>query len=270
MSETTTPAPAWVADLPEDLRGNQTLAQFKGEQWKDVGPVLAKSYVEARSVMGKKAYDLPQEDWKPEQWQSWHKTIGVPEGPDKYPAYDEKLAEKAGLTKEVTASAMKKFHELGLTPRQAKGLLNDWYLSEAANGADLQEKSRQEASAKAVADLKQQYGDKYDSRVALVKSALALGGGDLADRLEKAGFGNDPELFKALVAIGEKTLEDTTARGGKGVGGQDAKSAAAQEIGTLILDKEFQAALMNGMHPGHDAALQRWTRLHKIQTHGAV
>lgn len=221
--------PAWIADLPEDLRANPTIASFKGNDWKEVGPTIAKSYVEARSMMGKKAYDLPQEDWKPEQWSAWNKTIGVPEAPDKYPALDMALAEKAGMNKEIIDGTLKRFHELGLTPRQAKGILNDWYVSEAVKGAELQAQQEKEAQEKSLAAIKAEYGDKFEAKAGLVRSVLKLGGDDLAQRIEAAGYGNDPKLFKALAALGEKILEDTAAKGGQGQGalGPEAERADA-------------------------------------------
>jgi hypothetical protein len=222
------------------LRSNPTIASFKGNDWKEVGPVIAKSYVEARSVMGKKAYDLPQDDWKPEQWQAWHKTIGVPETHDKYPPIDDAMAEKAGLSKEILGTAFKKFHEAGMTPRQVKAVLHDWYLGDAVKGAEMQATQQKEANEKAISDLKAKYGDKFEARAGLVRSVLKLGGAGLAERIEAAGFGNDPQLFDALSSLGEKMLEDTAARGGKGVAalGPEAERAdALREIDAITAER---------------------------------
>src|SRR5215218_4903194 len=88
--------PAWLADLPEEIRSSPTLSDFKGNEWKEVGPLMAKRFIDTKAMVGKKAYDLPKDDWKPEQWAEWHKTIGVPEAPDKYGAIDPALLSKAG------------------------------------------------------------------------------------------------------------------------------------------------------------------------------
>lgn len=256
------------AGLPDDLRSNQTLQQFKGATIKDVLPQLGKSYVEARSMIGKKAYELPQPDWTPEKYAEWNKTIGVPDSPDKYELPAEDLLNKAGIPKDVLSVASKKFHELGLTPRQVKGLLNDWYVQDAVKGAELQEQQRKQEAEKMASELQKQHGDKLEAKKNMVRSLFATHGGTIAERLEKAGFGNDPELFNALAGIAEKFSEDSAARGGGAAGEMDSKASAERKIGELILDKEFQTALMNSMHPGHDAALKEWTRLHKIKTHG--
>lgn len=44
---------------------------------------------------------------------------------------------QAGMPKDAIIAANKKFHELGLTPRQVKGLVNDWYLKDAAAGNEV-------------------------------------------------------------------------------------------------------------------------------------
>ncbi len=264
MSEGTT-APAWIADLPEDLRNNPTIASFKGNDWKEVGPVIAKSYVEARSVMGKKAYDLPQEDWKPEQWQSWHKTIGVPDAPDKYPPIDMAIAEKVGMTKEVVEGTLKRFHELGLTPKQAKGLLNDWYLQEAVKGSEMEATQQKEAREKALQALKTEYGDKYDAKAGLIRSVLKLGGEDLAQRLEASGYGNDPQLFKALATLGEKILEDNAARGGKGaapLGPEAERADALRQIEEMKAARIADATLDAKYNDPRSAERNKWNELH--------
>jgi hypothetical protein len=261
-----TAAPAWIADLPEDLRSNPTIASFKGNDWKEVGPVIAKSYVEARSVMGKKAYDLPQDDWKPEQWQSWHKTIGVPEGPDKYPAIDNALAEKAGLSKEVLGAALAKFHEAGMTPRQVKAILNDWYVTESAKGADMQAEQRKQETAQALQALKTEYGDKYEAKAGLIRSVLNLGGPELAQRLEAAGYGNDPQLFKALATLGEKILEDSSAKGGKAgmaLGPEADRAAALKEIDEIKAARINDPSVDAKYNDPRSAERNRWNDLHQ-------
>lgn len=251
--------PAWLSDLPEDLRGNATWQSFKGNEWKEVGPVLAKSFIDTKSLVGKKAYDTPKEDWKPEQWSEWNRTIGVPDSADKYELPAAELMAKAGMPQDVIVAANKKFHELGLTPRQVKGLVNDWYLKDAAAGNEVLEKQKTEASQTAAAAIRQEYGDKFEAKKGLVKSVLALGGGDLAERLEAAGFGNDPALFKALVAIGEKTMEDTSRRGGDTQLGASAGPAAAlAAISELKQNKEYMAMFMTG----NKEAVKKWNELH--------
>jgi hypothetical protein len=269
MSDTAT---TWIADLPEDLRADPTITSLKGpggvdfKDWKEVGPVIAKSYVESRKLIGKKAYDLPSDNWKPEQWAEWNKTIGVPDAPDKYGAPTEEILTKAGLNKEVLASAQKRFHELGLTPRQVKGLMDDWYIPNAASGSETIAKQKSDEKEKTISALKTELGDKYEARVGLVKSVLQLGGGDLADRFEKAGFGNDPELFKALSSLGEKILEDSSRRGGLGatqLGPEAARADALRQIEEMKIARRNPAEDEKYRDP-RSQERKKWLDLHAI------
>jgi hypothetical protein len=250
-----------MASLPDDLKTDPTLMSFKGEKPEDVLPVLAKSYRESRALIGKKAYDLPSDAWKPEQWTEWNKTIGVPEAPDKYPAIDEAMVTKSGVDKAVLDGAMKRFHELGLTPRQAKGLLNDWYLPNVVTGAELQETQRRATSEAAVTALKTEYGDKYPAKAGLVKSVLALGGKDFAEQLEKAGFGNDPAMFKTLVSLGEKLMEDTSGKQG-GLNADSGPEAAQKRISEIKAARIADSTLESKYADPRSAEHREWTELH--------
>lgn len=259
MSEQQTPA--WMADLPEDIRSNPSLSSFKGNDWKEVGPTLAKSFLETKSMVGRKEDEFfPKEDWKPEQWSQFHKRIGVPEAPDKYGAPADEIVTKAGLTKETVAAAHKRFHELGLTPKQVKGILDDWYIPTAIQGSELTAQQKEQAKTEAINKIKSEHGDKFDAKAGLVKSVLKLGGGDLAERFEAAGFGNDPELFKALAELGEKVLEDTSRRGPNGValGADAAKANALRTISDLKMDKEFMSLFL----AGNKDAVKKWNEAH--------
>ena len=233
-----TQAPEWVADLPEDLRGNETLKSFKGASWKEVGPALAKSFIETKSMTGRKAYDLPQQDWKPEQWQNWNKTIGVPESPDKYDPVDENLLKKTGLPPEVIANANKKFQEIGLTPRQVKGLLHDWYLPDLAKGFEMESAQRAESLKKDEAALRADWADKYDSNAGLVKAALAkYGSPELTKWADENGMANNPMLAKLFAKIGQELTESSGRTAGGGGGNQNTGKEAARAKITEIMSK---------------------------------
>ena len=257
--------PAWMGVLPEDMRSDQTLQSFKGDKAEDVLPVLAKSYVESRKMIGKKAYDLPQDDWKPEQYAAWNKTIGVPDSPDKYELPADELMTKAGMPKEAIVSANKKFHELGLTPRQVKGLVNDWYLKDAATGNEALATQKQQASEASANAIRQEYGDKFEAKKGLVKSVLALGGEGFAEEIEAAGFGNNPKMFKALVAMGEKMMEDSSRGGGGGMplGPESVRAEALQKIQELKAARIADHKLSEKFDDPRSAEFRQWKELHQ-------
>lgn len=259
-------APSWVADLPEDLRGNPTLQSFKGNDWKEVGPALAKSFIETKKMTGQKAYDLPKDDWKPEQWGEWNRSIGVPESPDKYPTIDGELLKKTSLPPEVLASANKKFHELGLTPKQVKGLVNDWYLPDVAKGMEQEAAAKQEAMKRDEEAIRAEWGDKFDTNAGLVKAALAkFGSPELSKWAEENGAANNPALAKMLAKIGEQMLESSARGGGSTAsgGGQD-KTGALKEIEEIMAKRISDPAFAKAFENPKSPELARWHELHKI------
>jgi hypothetical protein len=249
MSET----PSWRDSLSDDLKSDPNLVKFN-----DVTS-LAKSYKELSSKIGGKAYDVPKDDWKPEQWNEWHKTIGVPETPDKYPGVDAAVLEKVGLTSESLAEANKKFHEMGLTPRQVKNL-NEWYFGNLNTQIETDTQAKARASEEATAKLKQEYGDKFPAKFELARSVVNLGGKEFGERIANAGFGNDPELFKMFVSLGEKLMEDSSRRGGSSTAQGTPKQAALNEISELKGNKEY----MTRFTSGDKEAVKKWNDLHTV------
>ena len=245
--------PTWRDTLPEDIKADPSLVDVP-----DV-PTLAKNFLATKAMIGKKAYNLPADDWKPEQWQEWHKTIGVPEAPDKYAMPAAEVLEKAGLPSEVLKAAAGKFHEAGLTPRQAKALV-DWYVGDAAKGLEMETTMRAEEKAKAEESLKKEFGDKYDAKLGLVKSFLSqYGSPELVTWANESGAGNNPAFVRALVKAGEALLEDSSRRGTNQPLSPDVAAAAAQlEIEQMKGDKEF----MTKYWSGDKAARIRWDSLH--------
>lgn len=69
----------WQARLPEDLRGEKSLAVYKNLAG------LAKSHVELRKMAGK-PIQAPGDDATPDQIASWRKLLGAPDKPEAYGA----------------------------------------------------------------------------------------------------------------------------------------------------------------------------------------
>lgn len=249
--------PTWRDSLPEDIRSDATLATIP-----DVG-TLAKNFIATKALVGRKSYDLPRDDWKPEQWQEWHKTLGVPEKPDAYPLPEATVLEKAGLPVEVIKTAAGKFHELGLTPRQAKGLL-DWYTSDATKGAETA--ATQAAAEKVAAEnaLKQEFGDAYPAKMGLVKAFLSkYGSPELIAWAEETGAGNNPAFVRSLIKAGEALLEDSSRRGvpvSPGAEAAFARIEIEQMKAQRLTDKAYSAKFEDAKSPERI----RWNQLHDV------
>ncbi len=251
--------PAWISDLPEDLRANPTWQSYKGNDWKEVGPVMAKSLIDTKSFLGKKEDEyFPKDDWKPEQWGAFNKRAGVPESPDKYWKPEAAALEKAKITPEQLAVIEQRAHRLEITGRQYKNYMAE-ELESVAKANELKAQQETQVSEAAAAAIKQEYGDKFEAKKGLVKAVLALGGEGFAEEIEAAGYGNNPKLFKMLVALGEKTMEDSSRRGGDSqLGAAAGPAAAIQAIAELKQNKEYMTAFTNG----NKDAVKKWNDLH--------
>lgn len=249
--------PTWRDTLPDDLKADATLATIP-----DVN-TLAKNHVALKAMTGRKAYDLPQDTWTPEQWKSWNSTIGVPESADKYPMPEAATLEKAGLPIEVVQAAAAKFHEVGLTTRQTKAIL-DWYTSDSAKGLELQATTRAAETVAATNALKQEFGDKYDAKMGLVKAFLSkYGSAELIAWAEETGAGNNPHFIRSLVKAGEALLEDSSRRGAPPSQGAEQASALAEieEMkGKRLTDRAYSERFNDPKSPER----QRWNQLHDV------
>lgn len=253
---TTTPPPTWRDAIKDEaLRNDPNIATVPDLD------TFAKNFIATKAMTGRKAYDLPAPDWTTEKWKEWNKTIGVPEAPDKYSPVDTTALAKAGLPKDVISAAVAKFHEVGLTDRQAKGLL-DWYLGDSAKGREIQ--SQQEVASKTAGEssLKQHFGDKYEAKMGLVKAWMTKNADPkFAEAVDKAGLGNDPEFVKALIKSAEATLEDVSRTGnpGQGFGSPHADAASA----LLAIDQmKGDKAEMQKYFAGDKAMVEKWQTLH--------
>jgi hypothetical protein len=163
-----------LENLPEELRTNETLNNFN-----DVG-ALAKSYVEARSMLGN-AIRIPSEDAgeedrarfleklvnnapelmvkpdlsEPEQSEAFYKTIGRPDDPAGYTK-----PENVKLDTEVENELRNVLHAAGLSDAQFQKVLGAFSEREAQR-QELVKASMEEATG----DLKGKWGVTFEDRV---------------------------------------------------------------------------------------------------------
>jgi hypothetical protein len=206
---TISPGADWRSGLPEDLRGEKALADFK-----DVGS-LAKSYVETKRLVGD-AVRIPKADAKPEELAAFHRKLGVPETPDKYEVKLPDLpAGHPAWSPEKVASARVMAHQLGWTPAQLQGAL-EWYAKDSIQSRDVstsaEGKAQQAQQAEAVAALEKEWGPKggpvWTRQLALARNTVRQLFSDDPKLAELAEMrGNDPVWVKGLARIGEQMLE---------------------------------------------------------------
>lgn len=248
-------APDWRASLPEDLRGNASLATIKSVD------DLARGYVNAQQLIGAKRIALPGQKATPEQLNEFYTAIGRPETIDKYSTGAVKPVEGVNLDAAGLGKAKEVFFKLGLTDAQQKGIM-DFYvggLNEQYTSADTAIKAE---TAKTENLLRQEWGSNYDANYGMVKQVLNnFANKEVAEELA-THLGNNVGLVKMLHKIGSTMSEDTSLKTKFSIP-SNTPEAALQQLNELRADANFQKSLNDRTDPGHDAAVELWTQVHR-------
>ena len=249
----------WKASLPDDLKGEASLASIKGID------DLAKSYVHAQRLVGTNRLEAPSDKWDEAKWGSFYDSIGRPKTPDGYKDPEGlSLDPDLKIVPEKVKAAREQMHKLGLTVKQQQALeaLHLTTLNETVVGFKGTQVAAKEETLK---NLEAEWKGQTAANLEIAKkAAIAVGGQELFDYLDKSGLGNNVALIKAFNKIGKMMSEDGAAKTGSSDAlGLTDSTSAAMEVNRLKQDKDFMAVLMDRRHPGQQAALARWQELHK-------
>lgn len=248
---------SFTETLPEDLRAEPSLANFK-----DVGS-LAKSYVHAQKLVGRDKLPLPKDETDELGWNEVYSRLGRPEKAEDYQLGNAD-AEKDGFT--VDGTIMGKFkaaaHEAGLTAKQAESIMNfnlDFIRETKAQGAVALDRQYDTA----VAELRKEYGATYEAKIGLASRALKhFGGEDVVATLERMNLDNDPNIVRMFAKIGEHIGEDRFGAAEAGLSGMTPAEARGK-IANLKLDAKFMGAYTDRYHVGHAEAVAQMQELFK-------
>ena len=222
--------------IPEDLREHPSLSPIK-----DVGN-LARSFVNAQKLIGADKIPFPTNPTE-EDLSNIYSRLGRPETPEGY----EFATDGNVITEDVAAKYAGVAHKLGLSPKQAAGIL-DYYKGSVGQTTEEMEQLAQEQAEQTTNELKREWGNSFESKVAAAKGIIEqFAGLDMLQmRLEDGTkVGNHPAFIKAFAAIGDfkstVTSEDTINDGTRNSVFTPAQAQA--EIDAIMNDKS---------HPYHD------------------
>lgn len=255
-----------MSDLPDDLRGHASLVSLK------TPADAVKSLVNAQKLIGAKGIPEPKD---------WNDPVQVKEFMSKLPetyrppateadykfgaelVIDEKT--KVPLDKGRVDAFRKMSHELGLTQKQAETLLNGYGALDFKLQTATLEGQRNEAQAE-LNKFRDELGNQYDTVIAEARLGLAnIGDEALQKVLQEKGLLKSSAFIKAMQKVG-KVFQEDVAHNGSGSGGFSAntKDGAQLELNRLKSDPEFIKVLDNRSHPGHTAAVEKWTKLNGL------
>lgn len=254
----------WRAGLPEELR---PVAAAKG--WRTPAEAL-KSYVHLERLVGADKIALPPKDargnrdWS--KWEGWS-TIGRPEAPDKYAFRAPEGHSFTDGDRAFQTHMAPLLHRAGLAQWQVD-LLADGLAEFGARHREHGARSAEDQRAATEAELRREWGGTYERQLDLANRAIRVfGGAEAARALVQSGAGRHPAIVRAFARIGASLAEDGGLPGERG-GAAAAPARAKSEIQRLKSDPEFQAAFLDRMHPGHEAAMTRMLRLQSQVTEG--
>lgn len=257
-----TPEPAaptneFVNSLPEELREETALAQFKGIEG------LAKSYLETKKLVGTKRMEEPTESWDQTKWDELYGKLGRPETPDKYEVPEINLPNDLKLDEALLGEAKTKFHELGLNKKQFAGVMG-LYGRVVSEGLEGESAKNEESLKEGTLALKTEWGDKFDANIDIAQSAInKFGGEDLDKILKDSGLGNNPAMVKTFHEIGKRIMEDNAGMGrGAGLPIND-QTTAKIRIDELKRDEAFMKTFTTAHAPGHKEAKKQMDELFK-------
>ena len=236
----------WRDSLPEELKTNASLEKFS-----DVS-TLAKSYINAESMIGKDKMVIPGANTTEDEWNDIYDKLGRPSDPNAYELTAE-VGEGEQIDEQLMSSFKETAHKHGLSPAQAQGLL-DYYNSISSqsmvdlenNAVLVQEQSQRE--------LREEWGGSYEANLSQASNIGKQFFGEEIYGLQMADgsqLGDNPTLIKGLAKMASVVSEDTL------VG--DKQSAASggnfqQQINDLTSPN---SASWNKMDPQHDATVQK-------------
>ena len=113
-TNTSTPA-TWKETISEEFRTNPNIEKFTEID------ALAKSYINAVSMIGQDKVPVPNQNSTEDQWNEVYSKLGRPESPDKYKL--EVNSDVVPLDESAVKSFAENAHKLGLNNKQAQGIL---------------------------------------------------------------------------------------------------------------------------------------------------
>lgn len=237
--------PAWIAQLPDTLKGNETLSKFKtiGDlgsryievdgKYAELSDKLAKSYIP-------KLGDNPTD----EEILAYRQALGVPGKPEDYVLDKPQLPEGMPYDEALEKNFRDVANKLGLNNQQVQGIYKmflDYDLSMYSEASRLIAENKE----KAVNVLKNIWqGDSYSTKIEETKRTFSeslkainipesLGGADaVIKEFNDSGFGNHPAMIYFFNSLFSKISDDTFIKGA-------GSATSTKRAGTLDFSKSM-------------------------------
>lgn len=246
----------WKEAISEEYRSNPNIEKFTELD------ALAKSYINAVSMIGTDKIPLPGKTATDEQWNEVYNKLGRPESADKYTL--ELKTDVAPVDENVIKGFAQNAHKLGLNNKQAQGIL-EFYKQTLEGSAKEMSVNMETAQAEATNMLRSEWGKTYDENLRKASSiAQTYLEPELLDTQLRDGsrLGDNPKIIKAFANIANLLSED------KIIGTEADNILQGREVEKEIeeLTSDRQGAYWNKMHPNHTKVVNQVLALREILT----
>ena len=245
-TNTSTPA-TWKETISEEFRTNPNIEKFTEID------ALAKSYINAVSMIGQDKVPVPNQNSTEDQWNEVYSKLGRPESPDQY-KLDVK-SEVVPLDEGTIKSFAENAHKLGLNNKQAQGIL-EYYKNSMEGSAQQAQIDTETYQAQAEQELRKEWGRSFDENIKKAGAvAKANMDAEILDLTLSDGrrLGDHPAIIKGFANIANLMSEDKMIGTGEdnATSGRDIET----EISSLVNDRD--GPYWNKSHPDHDKIVQQ-------------
>jgi hypothetical protein len=228
----------WYSQMSEEARG---FVQTKG--WQSPDDVV-QSYTNLEKLLGAdkagRGVIMPKEDAAPEEWGKFYDRLGRPASPEEY-----KLPVPQGDTGQFAKVAANKFHELGITAKQAQSLA-EWWNSQSQEMQTSQMNQQAQNSEMEMQVLQSEWGKEFDANIEAARRATRQFGVEEGVLEKIEGAIGTREMLKLFANIGKGMGEDSFVDSTKSAGFGISPEAARVRISQLKADKDWSAKYLSG------------------------
>lgn len=199
----------WHSKLPEDIRADASLIDFKDESEMISMPVnVARSFINTKKLVGRDKIPMPKTE---EEWNETYKRLGRPETAA---LYDLPINEtinnetlKAALSDDA-AWFRDVAHKIGLSEKQATALFTG-YGNRTVESLSRIDTNAENVFREAEIELRTSYGNAFEGKMVLMNRAVEeIGGTEFKELVKGTDIGRHPAFIKAFVKVGEMIAED--------------------------------------------------------------
>ena len=237
---------SWLDSLPESHRENSNISKYKSQE------DFLEGHLNLVKKIGEKGLERPGEDATDEERNAFYSKIGRPENAGDYSweSLNEEGESDFDFDPDALSSAQEQLHAAGLTNDQYKVVM-DLHKGQVMQGMADMDRYQQEQANQTTSNLQKEWGDKFDTKIAVVQKAIDKFG--MGETIRDLGLGNNEQVIRMFSELSDKMGEsnmtgDTSSSGG----GFD------QQLKAITSSKAYN----DKTHPDHHKMKQARTDLY--------